>query len=58
MRKANQTDQEKLADRVFAAMETGNQGQARTLLTEYRELYPDAAEALRADVIASYGVAL
>ncbi len=43
---------------VMAAMETGNQRRARTVLTEYREQYPTEAENLRLDVIASYGVAL
>lgn len=53
-----QSDTDKLKDRVFAAMETGNQGQARTLLREFKELAPDEAAALHADVIAEYGVAL
>lgn len=58
MKRAEQTDQQKMQDRIFAAMETGNHGQARTLLTEYREMYPLDAEALRADVIAEYGIAI
>ncbi len=58
LKSAKQTEQEQLHDRIFAAMETGNHGQARTLLTEYREFFPESAEAIRADVIAEYGVAI
>lgn len=58
IKKAQQSEQDQLADRVYAAMETGNTGQARTLLNEYREFYPEHSEALRTDVIAAYGIAL
>lgn len=53
-----QNEHNLVADKVYAAMETGNHSQARTVLTEYRELHPERAENLRADVIAAYGVAL
>jgi hypothetical protein len=58
MRKAIQTEQEKVIDRITAAMETGNHAQARTLLTEFREHYPEMAENVRADIIAGYGIAI
>lgn len=58
MRSNQQTEQQALEDRITAAMETGNSGQARTLLTEYREHYPEHAEAIRSDIIAGYGIAL
>lgn len=53
-----QNEHNAVADKVYAAMETGNHSQARTVLTEYRALYPVEAEALRSNVIAAYGVAL
>lgn len=40
---------------VMAAMETGNEGKARTVITELREYDIDAANAIRADVARSYG---
>lgn len=43
---------------VLAAMETGNHDRARTLLDEYDEVDAKAADALRLDVVASYGVTL
>lgn len=43
---------------VMAAMETGNQAAAETLLNEFNEFTPDGAEHLNADVMSSYGVNL
>lgn len=57
-KRAHQTDAEKIADRVFAAMETGNHGQARTVLQEYAEVDPAAANMLRTQVTKEYGVVL
>lgn len=51
-------EHDKFKDKVFAAMETGNAGRARTLLTEYADQFPEHAERLRSDCIASYGMAL
>ncbi len=44
--------------KVFAAMETGNTGNAKTALREYHEVFPTEADALRLDVISAYGIAL
>lgn len=56
--KSTQDEHDVFRDKVYAAMETGNAGRARTLLEEYAELYPEKAQALRADVLAGYGTAL
>lgn len=45
-------------DSVYACMETGNHGQARTIMTEYKHLYPEKGEALYMRVVADYGVSL
>lgn len=58
MKSTKRTEHDEIHDRVYAAMETGNAGQARTILAEYRDLHPQSAERLRADVLADYGVAL
>lgn len=58
MKSSKRTGHDEVHDRVYAAMETGNAGQARTILTEYKELHKQNAERLRADVLAEYGVAL
>lgn len=41
---------------VLASMETGNTGKASTVILELAELDLAAAQALRADVVASYGM--
>lgn len=46
------------ADKVYAAMETGNTAQARTLVHEYEAEYPEAAKLLRAKLVKEYGVRL
>lgn len=56
--KSTQDEHDVFRDKVYAAMETGNAGRARTLLEEYEELHPDKARTLRADVLAGYGTAL
>ncbi len=43
---------------VMACMETGNHANARTALVEYAALDAARAEALRVDVVASYGTLL
>lgn len=40
---------------VLAAMETGNEGRARTIITELREYDFAASNKLRAEVVAAYG---
>lgn len=44
-----------LRRRVFAAMETGNEGVARTVIRELREYDLEASNKLRADVVRAYG---
>jgi len=57
--KSNTRDEhDEVKDLIFAAMETGNAGRARTLLVEYAAFYPAKAETLRSEVIAGYGTAL
>ena len=51
-------EHDEFKDKVFAAMETGNAGRARTLLAEYADQFPEHAERLRSDCIALYGMAL
>lgn len=45
-------------DRVYAAMETGNHAQARTLLREMREINEGLYESVRMDVLHEYGMAV
>lgn len=58
LKKTEQTLQDQMQDRVFAAMETGNAGQARTLLREYREIDEAGAQEIRTAVIDSFGYAI
>lgn len=44
--------------RVEACMETGNFDQARIILTEYDDVWPTQAAALRNDLIPLYNVSL
>lgn len=43
---------------VMARMETGNPGDAATLLTEYGEVYPLSAAAIRDEVREAYNIEL
>ena len=47
-----------LRRQVMAAMETGNEGLARTIITELREYDFAAANKLRAEVVKNYGTDL
>lgn len=47
-----------LRRQVMAAMETGNEGTARTIITELREYDNDAANSLRVEVVKAYGTDL
>jgi len=47
-----------LADKVYAAMETGNTATARTLIREYADRFADKAAALRSAIVKDYGVRL
>lgn len=58
LKSTKQSERDALLDRIYAAMETGNVNQARTLLTEYRDVNAEDAEAIRTSVIADYGIAI
>lgn len=47
-----------LRRQVLAAMETGQEGIARTIITELREYDFNAANSLRAEVVKAYGTDL
>lgn len=53
-----QSEADRISDAVYAAMQTGNHGRARTILTEYSAVDKVAAERLHASVIGDYGVVL
>lgn len=55
---ATQHMHKEVRQRVMACMETGNFDQARTVLVEYADVWPQQAEALRHDLIQSYGTNL
>lgn len=47
-----------ISDKVYAAMETGNSGQARTVLADYQESFPAETQSIRSDVQRDYGIRL
>lgn len=53
-----QSDDDRLHDQVYAAMETGNTNRARALVASHLETFPDAIVRIRRDVLADYGVSL
>ena len=53
-----QSPEDFFADKVYAAMETGNTGRARCMMIELRETHPELYATLRAGVIKEYGVSL
>lgn len=53
-----QTDEDRLHDQVYAAMETGNTARARLLVASHKETFPDAIIRIQRDVIREYGVRL
>ena len=58
LKRTEQTDAEKMQYRIYAAMETGNTGQARTLMAELRDVDPVVYTLIRTGVIRTYGVSL
>ena len=58
LKSTKRDEHDEFKDKVFAALETGNAGRARTLFGEYADHFPDHAERLRAECIAAYGTAL
>lgn len=53
-----QTEAELVQDRVFAMMETGNTGQARTIMAELRDSNTVVYSMIRTAVNREYGVSL
>ena len=53
-----QSDSDRLQDKVTAAMETGNPGEARLILAEHRDTFPEAVHSIRSNVLAEYGIRL
>jgi hypothetical protein len=58
IKQSTQSPEDALKDRVYAAMETGNHKQARTLMREIAAERPDIYNTLRLEVIAEYGITL
>lgn len=58
LKQSTQSPDDVLKDRVYAAMETGNHKQARTLMREIAAERPDIYKTLRLEVIAEYGITL
>lgn len=53
-----QNDLDRLLDMVYSAMETGNQAQARLVVAEHRETFPQEIKRIREAVQEDYGVSL
>ncbi len=58
LRSTAQSDANAIRARITSALETGNQGQARTLLRELADVNTELAGSIRLDVLAEYGVSL
>ena len=58
LKQETQNETAAVQDRVYAAMETGNHGQARTLMRELKALDHTMYQNLRLDIISEYGIAL
>lgn len=52
------SDSTAIQRRVYAAMETGNAGEARRFLKEHEETYPEIVAELRKTVLQDYGIKL
>ena len=57
-KQASQSEANEMRDRVYAAMETGNSGQARTLMGELQARDSVLADSIRMDVLHEYGISL
>lgn len=58
LKSTEQSDFDKVQDMVYARLETGNVGQARTIMAELRDSHPVNYSLLRTSVIREYGVSL
>lgn len=55
---SEQSDEDRLHDQVYAAMETGNVNRARELVAAHIETFPDAIVRIRRDVLVDYATQL
>lgn len=53
-----QSAADQLSDKVFAAMETGNTGQARMILNEIKDVDAAVGARVSTEVLTTYGVKL
>lgn len=53
-----QSDDDALLDKVYAAMETGNTGDARAILAEHADSFTDEVARVRSAVQIDYGIRL
>lgn len=58
LRSSTQSDEDKMKDRVYACMETGNTGQARTLMAELQDINVVLYSSIRTSIVREYGVLL
>lgn len=58
LKPAQKSDEAKARDRIYAAMETGNHGQARKLLLEMKQQNGVLYNSVRMDVLHEYGMAV
>ena len=58
LRSSKQSDEDKMRDRVYACMETGNAGQARTLMAELLDVDLVLYSSIRTAIVREYGVLL
>lgn len=58
MLKRDQTEFEKLSDKIYVRMETGNFGEARTLMRELKDKNPEQYRLMRVSLLADYGRSL
>ena len=58
MRNSFQSDKDLIANKVQAAMETGNPNRAREVLAEYSDTFPQECLSIRQEVSADYRVNL
>lgn len=58
LKKTTQSVEDQLKDRVYAAMETGNHSQARTLMKEIGEHSHTLQRTLYGAILREYGVVL
>jgi len=56
--KDQQSDLDRLRDKVTSAMETGNTAQARLVVAEHIDTFPTEIATIRSETMKAYGVRL